>query len=860
VHAGTSGSSSSPHHVAWVSLDARDNDASTFWTYVISAMQTAVGDSGFLPAAAQAVMTAQPRADDTVLTTLLNELEEIDGQVLLILDDYHVIDSQDVHEGLAYLLEYLPPTMHCVISTRSDPPFPLARWRARGELVEVRSADLRFTTTETSEFLGASMHLSVTGDDIATLVSRTEGWAAALQLAGLSLQGRDDIGAAVAKFAGDERFIVDYLVEEVLDRQAPETREFLLATSILDRLSGPLCDAVTGQTEGSATLLQLERSNLFLVPLDDTRSWYRYHHLFADFLRSHLAEQGPARTRQLHGRAASWFRAHGDPADAIRHAFAAEDDVLAAELIELAMPAMRRDRREAELAEWVRLLPDEVVNKRPVLAVQFVGVLAQVSNFDTIKRRLDDIERSVRPADGSWPDEPPEGLIVENDVEFRSLPASISLYRAALALNNGDLQAARDSARESLLLAPSDDELVRAASRAIGGLAAWAMGDLATAQDAYSESLVALRNAGHLADVLGLCVTLGDLCRYQGRLGDALRTYRDAVALVAGKQGAAPVRGTADMHTGIAGILVERDDLAGAATELQRVEELGEHNGLPQNAYRWRIVAARLSEANGDLDGALDLLDEAVIVYNGDYSPNVRPVPAVRAALQIRRGHLDDAEMWARGAKLSSNDELSYLREYEHITFARLLLMRHQSGGDPRALTDAASLLLRLEQAASAGNRVSAQIEIGVLLSLTHQAAGDSPAAEAAIRRAVELGEPEGHVRIFADEGKSLIPLLDALMPPSGGGGYVRRLIASTSRPIKTGRPSQTGLLEPLSERELDVLRLLASDLSGPDIARSLHISLNTMRTHSRNIFRKLQVTSRRGAVRRGAELNLLSQ
>jgi LuxR family maltose regulon positive regulatory protein len=489
-----------------------------------------------------------------------------------VIDDYHLVESRDVHDAMTFLVEHLPSNVHLVIATRADPPLPLSRLRARGELVEVRAADLRFTDDEAADYLAGTMGLALTAADVAALAERTEGWAAALQLAGLSLQGRADPGAVVARFAGDDRFIVDYLADEVLARLPADVHDFLLRTSVLTRLTGPLCDAVTGQGGGAARLVALDRANLFLVPLDDQRRWYRYHHLFADVLRAHLTERQPDRVADLHRRACAWLWANGEPAEAIEHALAGGDYPRAADLMELAVPALGRERREAERARWLRALPDAVVQTRPVLAVAFVGTLAQVSDFATVGRRLDDVEALLRPHGGAWPQQPPPGLVVVDEEGYRSLPATIGMYRAALALHDGDIGATVAQARAALALAPPGDDLVRAGAGALAGLASWAAGDIAGAHAAYTESVAGLRNAGFLADVLGCSVTLGDLCLVQGRLGAARRTFEAGLDLGAGR-----LRGTADMQVGLAGVLLERDDLAGAAEHLAAAERLGEH-------------------------------------------------------------------------------------------------------------------------------------------------------------------------------------------------------------------------------------------------------------------------------------------
>ena len=838
--------------VAWVALDQRDNDPAVFWTYLVTAVSTAVDGIG---TGALQLLASPPPPMDAVLSTLLNDLNGLPTDLVLVLDDYHLVESPEVHEAMTFLLEHQPPQLHVVLATRADPPLPMARMRARGQLVEVRAADLRFTSAEAAAYLNGSMALGLSDSDVAALEARTEGWIAALQLAALTLLGRDDASAFIADFAGDDRYIVDYLAEEVLARQPAEVRDFLLQTAILERLTGPLCDAVTGRDTGKATLIALERANLFLVPLDDRRQWYRYHQLFADVLHAHLLDERPDLVSTLHRRASTWFEANDDTAQAISHAQVAGDTDRAADLMELALPAMSRTRREAEFARWLRALPDDVVRTRPVLGVAFAGVLAQVGDFGTVGERLDRIEAELRRPDGSWPQRPPSGLIVVDQASFRSVPARIGLYRAALALSTGDLDATVAHARRALSLAPPDDALARAAGGALAGLASWAAGDLRGAHAAYAQSVAGLTSVGFLADVLGCTITLGDIERVQGQLAAALRTYRHALDLTAPAPGTAPLRGTADMHVGMAGVLLERNDLAGARDELAASAGLGRHNGLPQNAYRWRVVTARLREAEGDLDGALALLDEAERVYDGDYAPNVQSVPAMRARLRIRRGELALAGQWAEERQLSAADDAVYLREYEHLTLVRLLLARHRVEPRARELSNALSLTDRLLAAAEGGGRRAIVIEALMLQALGHDTGRDQSAALDALRRAVTLAEPEGYVRLLIDEGPPIVTLLKALRKHPAAPGYVNRLIAQVRGP---GPSNRQQLVEPLTGRELDVLRLLGGDLDGPDIARELSVSLNTLRSHTKNIYAKLGVTSRRAAVRQARDLNLI--
>ncbi len=845
--------------VAWLSLDRRDNDPVLFWTYLVSALQAAVpglGDS------ALGLLVPSSRSTDAALAALLNDVEGLPDDVVLALDDYHLIDAPEIHAGMAFVLEHQPSQLHLILATRVDPPLPVAQLRARGRLAELRAGDLRFRPEEAAAYLNGAMVLGLSEQDVATLGERTEGWIAALQLAALSLQGREEAGAFIAEFAGDDHYIVDYLAEEVLGRQTGEVRDFLLRTSILDGLSGPLCDAVTSQAGGRAMLVALERANLFLVPLDDRRQWYRYHHLFADVLHAHLLDERPGEVAGLHQRASAWYSAHDDVSRAIDHALAGGDAGRAADLMELAMPVMRRQRREAELARWIRALPEDVLRTRPVLDVAFVGALVQALTFDTAGERLDRVEAAVRSPDGSWPEQPPAHLVVVDGDHYRSLPAHVAMYRAALALAHGDLDGTISHARDALALAPAADPLARAAAGALAGLASWATGDLSGAHAAYTESVAGLTSAGFLADVLGCTITLGDLRRTQGRLTTAVRTYQAALELAVSPPGAEPLRGTADMHVGLAGVLLERNDLAGAREQLAVSQRLGEHNGLPQNAYRWRVVLARLRAAEGDLDGALALLEEAERVYVGDFAPDVQPVAATRARLRIRRAELAHAQDWALERRLSAEDlsaedDLSYLREYEHLTLARLLIARCRAEPASSGIGTVLALLGRLLVAAESGGRAASVLEVLVLQAAAHQAGGDLAAALAALRRAVTLAEPEGYVRLFLDEGPPMVGLLKALQKQPDAPGYLRSLLASTGT-VAAQAPGVQRLVEPLSVRELEVLRLLGGDLGGPDIARHLSVSLNTVRTHTKNIYAKLGVSDRRAAVRRARELRLI--
>jgi LuxR family maltose regulon positive regulatory protein len=843
--------------VAWVSLEESEQEPGSFWTYVVTALDAAAPGVG--AAALPLLQTANPPIG-TVLALVLNELGALSGGLDLVLDDYHLADGPAIASDMTFLLEHLPPRVHLVISTRADPALPLARLRARGELVEVRAADLRFTPGEVAAYLNEVIGLDLDAADVAALEARTEGWIAALQLAALSLQGRADVAGFIAGFAGDDRYVVDYLVEEVLARQPVAVRRFLLQTSILDRLSGSLCDAVTGGSGGKAVLELLDRSNLFVVPLDDSRQWYRYHHLFAEVLRTHLLEEGPEEVAGLHRRAGQWYDAAGETVAAVRHALAAGDVEDAADLVEGAVLDFLRDRREATARGWIDDIPADVVRARPVLAMGFVGALMSSGDVADVERRLDDVERLLAAA----ADDASVELVVVDPAELARLPGAIEMYRAALALVRGDPSATAAHAEQAIARAVEGDHVTVSAAAALSGLASWGSGDLAAAHRGYATAVDGLRRAGHFPDVLGCSITLADLRITQGRLGDARRTYADGLALAAAEEPEGVMRGTADMLVGLSQIDFERNDLQAAADHLSRAEGLGEHTGLPQHPYRRRVARARLCEADGDLAAAVALLEEAQRVYVGDFSPNVRPVPAMRARLLVAQGRVAEAFDWARSCNLSADDELSYVREYEHVTLARILMARilmarHAVGRPPPG--PAYALLERLRSAAEEGGREGTLIELLVLQALAHHAEHgrrDVPGALAPLERALRLAEPEGQVRVFVGEGRPMAALLETLVREEGSWSYPRRLLAAYDG--TTATPTNPALVEQLSARELDVLRLLASDLDGPSIARELVVSLNTVRTHTKNIYAKLGVNSRRAAVTRAGELRLVSR
>jgi LuxR family maltose regulon positive regulatory protein len=858
--------------VTWLSLDEGDNDLTRFLTYLIAALQTIAPNIG--AGVLSAIQATPPPSTESILTTLLNEITNDLNSFILVLDDYYVIDATPIDHALTFLLEHQPSQMHLVIATREDPHLPLARLRARGQLTELRAADLRFTPSEAADFLNQVMGLNLTAEDIAVLETRTEGWIAGLQLAALSMQNHQDIPGFIRAFAGDHRYIVDYLVEEVLQNQPEPIRSFLLQTAILDRLNGPLCDAVTGQEEGDARLEALQRGNFFVIPLDDKRNWYRYHPLFADVLRMHLMAEQPDQVYILHRRASEWYEHHGSAADAIRHALAAKDFERAATLIELAIPEMRRNRRGATVTElgWLKALPDELVHFRPVLSVDYAYALVGGGELDTVEARLQDAERWLdTTADiRKQSESPPPGMVVVDEEEFRRLPGMIALLRAAQALARGDMPETVKNARRVLDLAPENAHLMLGGAASQLGLAAWASGDLEAARCMTVEGMTHVRLAGYISAAVGGAITLADIQIAQGRLHEAMTTYERALQW-ATEPGTPARRGAADMHVGMSALHREHNDLDAAIQHLLTSQALGELAGLPQNPYRWRAAMARIREAQGDLDGALNLLDQAERLYDGNFSPNVRPVATRKTRVWVAQGRLGEALNWAHEQGLSVDDDLSYLREFDHITLVRVLLARYKSDRADHSIHEIVGLLERLLTAAQESGRMGSAIEILILQALACQVQGDIPAALAPLERALALAEPEGYVRMFVDEGPPMAQLLLKAAVRGIKPDYTGKLLAAfeaeqlgsageSSLPDwqSQSSPALQPLIEPLSQRELEVLRMFKTELSGPEIARELVIALSTFRTHTKSIYSKLSVNNRRAAVKQAEDLGLI--
>jgi LuxR family maltose regulon positive regulatory protein len=906
--------------VAWLSLDAGDGEPTRFLAYLVAALQTIAANIG---AGVMGVLQSpQPPPTEAILTALLNDIATIPNHFILILDDYHVLDAKLVDQAVAFLLEHLPPQMHLVIATREDPQLSLARLRARGHLNELRADDLRFSPAEAAAFLKQVMHLDLSAKDITALETRTEGWIAGLQLAALSMQGRADVAGFVSAFAGDNRYIVDYLVEEVLQRQPEHVRSFLLQTSILDRLSGPLCDAVLGLTanderpstkdqsdivadkRASVTsqpssfvlrpsshsysrliLEEIERANLFLVPLDDTRHWFRYHHLFADVLAVHALQEQPTHISILHQRASAWYADNGLPADAIRHALAAKDFARAAGLVELAWPAMDGRFQAAIWLGWAKALPDELVRARPVLSVAYAWALLNGGELEAAEARLRDAEQwlNTSAASSQPPQASPARITAESETEmtfvdkeqFRNLPASIATARAYQTLAHGDLPRSVTYGRRALELLPPGDHLRRGPAAALLGLAQWATGDLEHAYQTLADAMSDFQKIGNLHFAISGTYGLADIRIVQGRLRQAVKIYTQVLQLALA-QGEPLLRGTADLYLGLSELYLEQGDLEAATRHLLRSEELGEQAGLPDWRYRMCRAQARFRSAQGDLAGALDLLDQAERHYRRTPVPDLRPLAALKARVWLAQRRQSEALRWQHEQNLSVDDELSFLREFEHITLARILIAEYTRNQAESAIHKAMKLLDRLQHAAEAGARMGSLIEIGMLQALAHQAQGNVASAFVALEGALRLAEPEGYLHIFADEGAPMAELLaqsvehraqgdpigvyvEHLLSALPAGQRVADMIAKDASPVlRSALERSNTLVEPLSAREVEVLQLIAQGLSNGEISARLFLALSTVKGHNRSIFDKLQVQRRTEAVARARELGLL--
>jgi LuxR family maltose regulon positive regulatory protein len=871
--------------VAWLSLDEGDNDPTGFLTYFIAALQTVAPKFGEGILGLLQSQPSQMPLTESILATLLNEIANIPHNFVLVLDDYHVLDAKPVDDALTFILEHLPPQMHVVIITREDPSLPLARWRVRGGLNELRAADLRFTPAEAAEFLNRVMGLNLSAEDTAALETRTEGWIAGLQLAALSIHGREDVSSFIQDFTGSNHFVLDYLGEEVLQHQSEHIRSFLQQTAIFERFCVSLCNAVNERKDSKEMLDFLELNNLFLIPLDDKRQWYRYHHLFAEVLRAHLLEERPEQVSRLHRRASEWYEQNRLAPNAISHALAAKDFERAARLIELAGPATEEGTIQPDKwLGWVKTLPEALVHARPVLNVWYAFLLLGRGDMEGAEARLTDAEQWLEPSDiiKVQLETSLVGMVVADQEQFRSLPAAIAVGRAYIAQASGNIPDTVRYARRVLELVPEGDHVRHGQASMLLGLTYWASGDLEAANRVFGDYTLKLRKAGNIPDAISTTVVGAEIRLALGRLHEGISAIEHLLRFVL-EQGEPISPDTADLHRGLGELYFEQGNLEGAWQHLQRSKELGEKAELPVWRYRWRVAQARLNETQGDPDGALALLDEAERLFIRTPLPEVRPISALKARIWVTLGKLTNALEWVRQQGLSPDNDIGYLHEFEYITLTRILIAQYQNDQTDGSIQAVMRLLYRLLQAAERGSRMGSVIEILVLQALAHQAQGKLTPALVPLERALTLAEPEGYVRVFVDEGQPMAELLTRIEAKGGTlhlRKYIHKLLSAfdeqkeiilsgstmsslavgkkRSLPLAKQAVSLQPLIELLSERELEVLRLLRTDLSGPEIARECMVSLSTVRTHTQNIYAKLGVNNRRAAVRRAEGLDLL--
>jgi LuxR family maltose regulon positive regulatory protein len=849
--------------VAWVSLDQGDNDPTRFWTHFVAALQTVQAGTG---EAAQAALQSPGFADantppriESILTALINEIAEQESDeehpCILALDDYHLIEAQPIHNGLAFLLDHLPAQMHLVIASRSDPPLPLSRLRGRGELTELRTADLRFTPDEAAVFLNRVMGLDLSAEDVAALEARTEGWIVGLQMAALSMQGRDRerIAAFIAAFTGSHRYILDYLTDEVLQQQAESVQTFLLQTAILDRLSGSLCDAVCSVEDrgvtGQAMLETLERANLFIVPLDNERRWYRYHHLFADLLRSRLKHVLPDQSLALHRRASEWYEEHGLIAEAVNHAFTAGDIERAARLVEANAIAVVDHGELATLLRWLSALPEEMVRSRPWLCVANGWAFSYANQLNNAELRLLDAERSLANSVDMQP------------AEVQHITGHIAAIRSHLATFVGDRVRATELARQALDCLPETDLKARGfAAGVLASMLRWG-DDLAASARAADKLIVVGRATGDSHVVL---VSMCDLILtqlLQGQLRQADAICREAMGVAdeyARRFGRRPAAVGCILARWCM-LLREWNDLEAAVRYAWECVAVGKQSGYPDLLLVGYIELSKTLQAIGDADGALKAMQRTKQLATSMSSWTFTAMEARETDLQLLQGDVAAASRWARESGLSIDDEFNLLQEYRYMTLARVLVAqgRQRSG---EALEKALKFLARLLNIAEAAGAMMYVIEILALQALALQ---KSDQALIPLERALVLAEPEGYVRIFIDKSAPMGELLRQAVARGIAPGYVDKLLAALDaekheRPPLHPRTSALLLVEPLSERELEVLRLLAAGLSNKEIAQTLVIAVGTVKNHLKNIYSKLDVRNRTQAVDRAREFGLL--
>jgi LuxR family transcriptional regulator, maltose regulon positive regulatory protein len=819
--------------VAWFSIDNGDNNQFRFWGYIIAALSAL--DDGLVNNAATLLLSPQFPPAEEFITSLINSISSFSKDFALVLDDYHLITALEIHQYLTYLVEHQPPRMHLVLLTRSDPSLPLARLRARGQLMELRSDDLRFTPEEAAEFLNTMMGLDLTAENISALEQRTEGWVAGLQMAALSMQGKEDVNGFINAFTGSHRYILDYLAEEVLGQQPETIRTFLLRTSILDRMNGSLCDAVTCQKNGEQMLAELEHQNLFIIPLDNDRRWYRYHHLLTDLLLMRLKQERKDSLNELYFRAANWCERNDNLEEAVHYALAARDYEFAALLISQVKDLIWGRGSARTMLEWMKMLPEEFLHSKPKYCMSYAAGLTITGYTEAAEKWLQVVEDHLH-------------TVKTPSERERLMPAEISIYRSVGARFRGNFAAAATLSQRGLELIPGENLRGEGIALLFLGHAYFYAGDAIMAEKTLLKAIQTNLASGHIAACLNAYHHLAQLRLLQARLHEAKEIYQQAIEFSKG-QGQPVFVGVE--HTGLGDLKREWNDLAAAAEEVNRGVSLAEAADdifFLRDAY---LAAAQLAQSQKDWETALTFLykaEQAARRYPD--SVDIGIIQAWRARLQLVSGNFQAAAKWAKSCDLSVDDELCFLNEFSDLTLARVLL----SQGN---LPEAERLLKRLVRAAEAGGRTGRVIEISIVLTLVKKAQGKLESAMEILERVLSLAEPEGYVRIFLDEGE---PMLDLLRRAASKGlhtAYVGLLLSNASPSDKGTKPTQP-LIEPLSERELEILQLVVAGKSNQEIADELVLAIGTVKRHVSNIFLKLNVKSRTRCIAQARELKLI--
>ena len=840
----------SPRCVTWLSLDEGENDPTLFWAYFISSLRQL--RPGLAHGALALLQSPQAPPITAIMTSLINEITEFPDPFAAVLDDYHVIDYQPIHAAMAFLIDHLPANMHLVVTTRVDPPLLLARMRASDQLTELRANDLRFTADEAAEFLNQVMGFGLSAEEVGVLDTHTEGWIAGLQIAALSMQDSSDIQGFIQGFSGSHRHVLGYLAEEVLNHQPEKTLKFLLQTSILGELCGPLCDAVTGDFGGQAMLENIENANLFITPLDNEGRWFRYHHLFAEVLHARLAQVDRDQIPELHRRAGNWYAPQGMMDEAIRHALAGADFDGAAQQIEAVAGEILRRGASASLIRWLDAMPDETILAHPrlCLARGWTSLWGPEFSLESADEWAQLAQKGMAPGVKTEPD-------LEGEVY--ALKALIAADRVKPALS-------RELSHRALEFLPDDSPWLGVTTFCLGS-ALYAAGEFSSASSVLTEALRLSQADGALYIQLIAATFLGDIYTFQGHLGRAMKMYRQVLAW---SDRGIPQKGALIAHAGLANILYEQDRLDSALAHLQSGIEQLEQVGGPGAALWLYRTLARVQQAMGNWTDALDALDWA---YKSGQIANIPFVMAQAASLRARillaQGDLEAASAWAADSGLDPEaPEASHsgLREMEYLMFARVLSAQ---GLHLKAL----ALLERLLEPSLAEERRGSAIEILVLQGLILQTQGNATRAQECLERALTLAEPEGYIRVFVDEGEPMhLLLLDyqEIIKKKIGEGmeneslrlltYTGKLLAAFSQPTRVIAKETGDMLEPLSERELEILRFISMGLSNQEIAEILVIAVSTVKSHINHLYGKLGTQKRTQAIAIARDLGLLSE